>query len=59
MESSEKIGKKNFAAVKMFAKDLVKALNVDNSKTEIAIVTYSGSYTGRLSFNKLKGNDYS
>lgn len=57
MESSENIGRQNFSAVKMFAKDLVKALNVDHSQTEIGLITYGDVVSTNLDFKRFKGND--
>ena len=55
MESSRNLGEKDFRKVKMFAKDLVKALNVENSQTEIALLSYSDIVKTHFEFNKYKG----
>ena len=58
MESSRNIGYKNFQVLKLFTKDLVKALKVGHSKTEIALLTYSEYVSKHLDFNKFKGKLY-
>lgn len=55
LESSRKLKEKDFRKVKMFAKDLVKALNVDQSQTEIALLSYSDIVKTHFEFKKYKG----
>jgi hypothetical protein len=55
MESSRKLGESDFRKVKMFAKDLVKALNVEKSETEIALLSYSDTVKTHLIFDEYKG----
>lgn len=56
MESSRKLAENDFRKVKMFAKDVVKALNVDSSQTEIALLSYSDTVNTHFEFRKYKGN---
>jgi hypothetical protein len=55
MESSRNLGETDFRKVKMFAKDLVKALNVGVSQTEIALLSYSDIVKTHFEFKKYKG----
>ena len=55
MESSRKLGEKDFRKVKMFAKDLVKALNVEQSETEVALLSYSDTVKTHFIFDEYKG----
>ena len=58
MESSRNLGQSDFRKVKMFAKDLVKALNVDHSQTEIALLSYSDIVHTHFEFKKYQGGNY-
>ncbi|XP_028390676.1 collagen alpha-2(I) chain-like [Dendronephthya gigantea] len=55
LESSRNLEENDFRKVKMFAKDLVQALNVDNSQTEIALLSYSDTVKTHFEFKKYKG----
>jgi hypothetical protein len=55
MESSRQLGEKDFRKVKMFAKDLVKALNVEHSETEIGLISYSETVKTHFTFKEYKG----
>lgn len=55
MESSRKLGETDFRKVKMFAKDLVKALNVENSQTEISLLSYSEFVVNHFEFKTYRG----
>ena len=56
MEASRNLGETDFRKVKIFAKDLVKALNVEGSETEIALLSYSSIVQTHFDFKKFEGN---
>jgi hypothetical protein len=55
IESTDAIGKDGFSKIKDFAKQLVEAFTISQSKTHVSLITYGTTATGNLWFNSLSG----
>jgi len=56
VDSSGSIGRRNWAKMLQFLKDMVKAFNVGPDKTHIAIIAYSSRANLEFKFDRLKGS---
>ena len=56
VDSSGSIGRRNWARMLQFLKDMVKAFNVGPDKTHIAVVAYSTGAVLEFRFNRLTGS---
>ena len=57
VDSSGSIGRRNWARMLQFLKDMVKAFNVGPDKTHIAVVAYSTGAKVEFRFNTLTDSD--
>ena len=57
VDSSGSIGRRNWARMLQFLKDMVKAFNVGPDKTHIAVVAYSTGAKVEFKFNTLSDSD--